>query len=404
MTSTTGNIFPVQISEGVVLDSTRDARYVEIKTAAALRLFRKISVLQPNFVANELGLYSLMSISNDLKARFAGFGSLKHPFSSRKNGCTWNPKGKLILGVSEIYTCPIEYDGEECPDSFYGDCLERIFGGGNDVRDFLSTPEGSAVLQELLHAVYVGLGNGLSEIIHFANHPAIETANTNGSYLVSETEWDDFYDQQTSITCAGFATIMDGLKTEGLTNYSYVIPGASFTGDNFTGDIDALLTTLVSKAKPELKSMINNGINVGGGVKRFPVILMSGSLFRAYKEYLKTQYAGIQGAWNYQLTKEDGTGKLMPGVLHYEGCPVIQWDESENFDTIVGGTRHRLAIVAPGNFGIATDVANLDQFGGLGLRLLQRLDAPYKGKVYMNTTLRIGSGLGDTNLAVYASA
>ena len=63
-----------------------------------------------------------------------------------------------------------------------------------------------------------------------------------------------------------------------------------------------------------------------------------------------------------------------------------------------------LALVAPGTFGVASDVRNIkDAYNpGTGLQVLQRLDMPYMGKIYMSTTLRWGTVLADKDFIVYA--
>ena len=92
----------------------------------------------------------------------------------------------------------------------------------------------------------------------------------------------------------------------------------------------------------------------------------------------------------------------MPDVLNFKGIPVVVWDASTAFDEIVGTSYHRVALVAPGNFGRATDVRNLRQYDGMGLIMVQKLDPPDNGKIYMDTTLRWGAALADKDYTVYA--
>ena len=39
----------------------------------------------------------------------------------------------------------------------------------------------------------------------------------------------------------------------------------------------------------------------------------------------------------------------------------------------------------------------------MGLKLIQRLEAPYQGKIYLDTTLRAGAAIADTDFVVYGS-
>lgn len=399
--SAQGSIFPAYTNQGIVFDQNGSNRSIQVPTQAMLTLFQKVAIKESDPTADALGLYSILNVGRDLKARFGSLSSLKHVFSNRKNGCAWNPKGSVSLGIEEIDTCAIEYNGEQCPDALYDDCFEMLFGGGNDVRDILGTPEGGVLFANLLREVNIGIGNSFSEIINFANHPDIATYNTSGEYAVSEDEWDDYYDQQMSISCGGIVTILDGLATAGASNYNYQIPSADIDANgDYTGDIIDLFKAVIAKADPKLLVMIRSGVMVNGA-RRFPIMKVTRQLYNAYKDYLLTTFSANPQTYRYQLMMNDGEILTMPDALEYEGMAVIPWDESESFDSILGSKKHRIAIFAPGNIGIAVNVPGIRMFEGIGLRMIQRLEAPYQGKIFMDTTLRVGTGLGDTALAVY---
>lgn len=406
MTTTSGNPFPINLTDaGIVLDATRDRRYLEIKKGPALRMFDNLAVILGDPTADALGLYSRLSIGRDMKASFGSFSTPKHLFSSRKNGCGWHPKGGVRLNLSEIDTCPIEYNGEQCPDAFWGNCMEQIFGTGNDVRDFLATPEGQTVVEMFMRQIMIGLGNSYYELSGFANHPMIETANTLGFYLnkVSQEEWVDFYDQMTSITCAGLVTIMDELSAEGQRGFDLDIPDASFNANgDFIGDPIALFERLMGAARGPLRVMVNNGIMTSAG-RQYPIIRVTDAIFRAYELQIMTQFSTLPEAYRYQLLRSDGSILTMPNVLSYKGLPIIRWEESSVFDEIVGSTSHRAGLFAPGVLGQAYDVPELRQYEGMGLRIVQKLEAPDMGKMFMDTTLRVGFGIADPELMVYAS-
>ena len=405
MRQVSGNPFPIQFADmGITLDTTRDTRYLEVQTKSALRMFDNIAIIDGDISADAVGLYSRMTIDRDLTARFGSFNTPKHIFSSRKNGCSWNPKGGVRLNITEFETCPIEYNGEQCPDAFWGDCMEMLFAGGNDKRDFYATPEGTALLAQLLRQVFIGQGNSFFEIVHFANHPLIETANTLGFYLnnVDQKEWVDYYDQMTSIKCSGLVTILDELAAEGTPGYDIDIPDASFNANgDFTGDIIALFEQMLAKTKGALRVMCKNGVMTNAG-RQYPIIKVTDSLFRAYENYIMTQFSQLPQAYRYQLTRNDGELLTVPNALIWKGMPVMSWDESTQFDEIVGSTSHRAAIFAPGVLGIAADVPELKQYEGMGLRLVQKLEAPWQGKIFMDNTLRVGTGIADPALIVYA--
>ncbi|WP_460235973.1 hypothetical protein, partial [Bacillus cereus] len=89
--------------------------------------------------------------------------------------------------------------------------------------------------------------------------------------------------------------------------------------------------------------------------------------------------------------------------LVYDGMPVIQWDAHAEFDALTGVQSHRVAIVAPGVFGVLHDVPSLDLFAGQGLMVEQSTRLQDKGKIFMTTNFRWGAGIANTDFVVMAS-
>ena len=417
MQTINGAIYPQILGNtGITLNADRQGRVIEISTQAALQLFQRIAIMEQDLTLNQLGVFSHVHVKPGQPARFASLSTPSHVLSSRKNGCTWNPKGKMKMRVDTFPTCPVEYDGEQCPDAFYGDCVEGIFRPGNGVRDISGSPEGQALLLALLNRVYLGLGNSFSSLYHFANHPLIEDANTNGTYLADPLVWDDYYDQQTSGTCGGLVTALDALKEEGHANLNVQIADSDVDANgNFTGDIIDLLEALIAASSPELKVWIRNGAQTTGltplqsqilrpvAGKIYPVILLTEPEYRAYEQYLIQTFNGVPQIWEYFLTGANGNNIIMKNVLRYKGMAVVQWDEIGTFDAIVGTQSHRAAIVAPGAFGLAHDVQDLAQFDGMGLIVQQSSEVQYKGKIFMSTTFHWGAGIVDPTMVTMAS-
>lgn len=409
MRSTSGNVWPTTLLDGsnnpmVVLDRTRDTRYFEMRTEAMMRFFDKVSVKYGRVTDDMLGIYGRMNIGRDLKARIASLTTPNHLFSNRKNGCVWTPKGRVRLNTTEVETCPIEINMEQCPDGLWGDCMEMLFGTGNDVRDLRGTPEGEALFQQFLRQVFIGVGNSFFMYAAFSNHPMITTANTLGFYTSAQDQsnpWADFYDQMTSTTCGGYLTILDDLAAEGEPGYDVVISDQYLDTDgNYTGDIIALMESMKEKTKGAFRAMVESEQNPG---QPRPIILLSRSLFKAYKEHIRTTYTGLSEGYRFLLQGKDGEVIRMQNVLEYDGLPVAHWDASTSFDSIVGSTSHRCALIAPGSFGIAANVDLGNQYEGMGMKILQRLEAPYQGKIYLDTTLRVGAAIADKDFVVYGS-
>jgi hypothetical protein len=392
------------IEGGFGLTNTGSARTISVQTESAMQIFDNIAVLETDRFARELGLYGDVVLGRDLKGRFGSFTTPKHLLSNRKNGCTWNPKGGMRMNVEEFPTCPVEFDGEQCPDVFYGTCFERLFGTGNDVRDFSATAEGQEILASMLTKIYQGLGNSFFDLYNYANNPMISTANTEGFYGVSVEEWEDYVDQMLSGECGGIITQLDELAAAGEAYYDMSIPLADVdvAAKKYTGNIIELLEDLKDQASAELQSAMDTGVMMNG-VNRMPIILLTPNLFRAYKAWITAQAGTNELAYRYTLERTDGTTMMTANILMYDGMPVIRWDAPARFDAITGSLTFRAAIAMPGVFGVLHDVSDLMQFEGMGLLIEQSTRLADKGKVFMTTNFRWGAGIANKDFVSHAS-
>ena len=392
------------IEGGFGLTNSGNARTISVQTETAMQIFDNIAVLETDRFARELGLYGHVVLGRDLKGRFGSFTTPKHLLSNRKNGCTWNPKGGMRMNVEEFPTCPVEFDGEQCPDVFYGTCFERLFGPGNDVRDFSATAEGQEVLAAMLTKIYQGLGNSFFDLYNYANNPMISTANTEGFYGVSVEEWEDYVDQMLSGECGGIITQLDELAAAGEAYYDMSIPLADVdvAAKKYTGNIIELLEDLKDQASAELQSAMDTGVMING-VNRMPIILLTPNLFRAYKAWITAQSGTNELAYRYTLERTDGTTMTSANMLMYDGMPVIRWDAPARFDAITGSLTFRAAIAMPGVFGILHDVSDLMQFEGMGLLIEQSTRLADKGKVFMTTNFRWGAGIANKDFVSHVS-
>lgn len=393
----------------VEIDSNGSSNFIRVKTGAWLNIFQRQGVELSSVTKNELGLFSILKVDGYGKAKFQSIKPAYHLFRPRQNGCVWSPNGKIRTGLVDINTSPIEYQGEQCPDAYWGDCMESLFTEGNGVRDLKGSPELQKLLGVTLSTLATGLGNSFHELAAFGLHPLITDADTNGTFAVDEDRWEDFYGQMVGSAdrpneTSGIVTLLDALADAGESGYDIDIPDADIdANDNYRGDIIALFEAIISHAKFELRTAARNGVTIGSA-KRYPIMLCTDAEFRAYEQYLLSNSSGNDYMLNFQLMGTDGTMRMLPGVLNYKGIPIVRWDESAYFDEIVGTKCHRVCLVMPGTFGIATDVMNLPGAWnpGTGLRITQRLEAPYNGKIYMDTTFRWGTALADKDFCVYA--
>jgi len=384
------------------------SRYLSLNTDSSLNFFKKISILKTNIVSNSFGLFSFMNAGRNPKVRFAHLSTPKHLFSKRKSGCVWSPKGRVKMNTDEITLCPIEYMGEQCPDVFYGDCLEKIFGTGNEVRDMLATQEGRTIFGELVNRIYEGLGNSFYDLVWYGQHPLIEESDQNDWYNADDDEWEDYMDQQEA--CGGLMTIIDWFKQDGLENFNVQIyrEDISEDGSLYIGVATDLFDRVLKAQSNEMKLASKRGMTSSGRMLK-SVLLVDPRIFEKYEQEMVASWDQIpemfQYYYNGKFCQAVGCDGAIPveGVLRYKGHLVVCMDEWMDFNEITGTNTFRALAVCPGNFGIAYDVAQLQQFSGFGMRIVQHLDSPWRGKVFMDTTFKVGTGIIDEKYIVNAS-
>lgn len=384
-------------------DARERDRVVEIATEDSLLFFNNHVIENPSLLENLFGLYSFINIGRNLKARFSKMKKPKHVLTRRKNGCVWNPKGRVITEIDSFDTAPIEYNGEHCPDAWYESCLERILGTGNQKRDVRATPEGEALLQQLISRVYSGLHDSIYNLITFGNHPLVSQSDTNNWYVgnTGMDEWTDFMDQQSISGIGGHMTVLDSLATvTGLPQMNVSLPSSEVQGKKFIGDVIGLFNRMVEEATHDFTVMIDSV-----RPEETPIMLVTPGIFNAYRDYLIATYNGILNGYQLLVQGEDNIHRPIKGVLMWDGIPVIKSNALSSFDTTVGVTSHRCILTAPGNFGVAFDTDEVvnGQGTGVGMRLTQRVLPPYQGKVYMDTTFRMGSSIIDPDFATMAN-
>jgi hypothetical protein len=398
-------IFSTAATDG----GTVTGRYMSLNTEAALNFFRNISIVKTNILMNSFGLFTFQQAGRDGQVRFANFNAPKHLLTKRRNGCSWISKGKINMGTKSFDLCPIEYNGEECPDTFYGTCLEKLLGPGNQKRDLLSTPESQALFQEIVSLVYQGLGNSFYDLAYYGQHPLITEADTNDWYTVDDEEWADFTDQQEA--CGGIMTLVDAWKTSGHEQYNVPIYDAEVSADRtaFIGTATDLFDRVLNQQNTAMKLLSRReNVSLNGRMNR-PVILCDSKIFSKYEDELAIQFTHIDAQFEYFLNAKYceavGCDNSMPmqGVLRYKGHLVVRMDEWEEFDEMLGISTFRCMVVTPGVFALGYDVPSIDQFGGLGLNVTQKLDAPYKGKVFMDTTFKMRATVINEDYIVNAS-
>jgi len=252
----------------------------------------------------------------------------------------------------------------------------------------------------MMRQIYLGLGNSYFMLAHFGKHELIEESDDNGWWQTKSTveDWINFKGNQE--VCMGIYSYVDMLKRENHPNYNVEIKKSDVSGDEYIGDARALIDLVISSAPHEF-GLINR-TNIAQG--KYPVIKVTYGIFNRLNQQNTIQcFCENPIAFKAYMTGVAEEFNITPTSLMYKGYVIVLDDAQATFDDKVGVITHRVLLGANGVFGIAYDTAQLAQFNGLGLRMVQHLDAPFQGKIYLSTAGKIGTTILDKSLVVNAS-
>lgn len=372
-------------------------RVFEMPVETTTQFFRKLTLKKLDLAMNELGLYSFLPVGRDGKAKMANLSVPKNLFQPRTNCMTWSPKGKMYFGYDEVDVTPIEAMMEHCPDALYGQCWERILGTGNQIRDILATAEGRRLFALMLENIFLGMGNSIYDIVDYGQHPLIYQSATNDWWNKQNQdleEWNEFINQQTAIGIKGHTTLMDEYASKGAEHFNIQIYDneVSEDGQKFIGTAEDLFKRVVEGARPNFKRIIR---------RRRPdlntIIKVTPSIYDKYEEELIAKWVNIPEVFQYSINRGNGNIEPLDGVLKWKGNWIVSDDSTEEMDSQLGVKTHRITATVEKNFVVAHDVQNVDQYNGVGLRINQLLPAPWKGKTFMDTNLKLGTAIADTD-------
>ena len=387
------------------------SRYLTINTEGNLNFYKRFTLLKGNLTDNSLGLFSYQKANKRKKVKFASLYPPKHIFRPRKGGCAFVSKGKIKMGVEDFSICAIETEMKHCPDETLGTCLRSIYGSHNRVRDVFATPEGAALWGELTNLVYIGQANSLWDIIWFGRHPLIDAADENDWYkgnIDDEDEWEDLVENLDS--CGGIITAADTFKAMGYENMNVQIRDADISADRqrYIGWTPDLFDRLLDAQSTDMKRIAKHNLMMGGFSMK-SIILVDPSIFHKYEQDMMTKFDTLPQTMHYFMNREFCKaigclgGQMVPGVLSYNGHWVVCKDVFADLDKYTGTKTFRAMAVTPGLFGIGYDADSLDGETGMGMRITQQLDAPFKGQVYMDNTFEIGTGIINPEFMTMAS-
>lgn len=375
---------------------------IQLDLKQSLSIFEGYSIRYSELAANEMGLYTLQSVGNVDKVRWASLTNMSHVLTRRKNGCVATPKGQISINADESTMCPIEYYGKICSDVFWDNCFEQIFGNGMDIYNLLSTPAGRSLWDMIMRKVYLAIGSSLHELAWFGNHPVIDVANDNSWFNKNSQEslkaWMDYVDQQAA--CTGWATLCSELKALGLPNFNVLMNVGTEvdSSGNWTGNPVTFFKKVVAAAPTVMATELDR---ITTGDK--PNIVVSKDIFESYKTYLETTFGNIPQSYYLVTTGMDGVQMTSRNVLMWNGYKIIYNNEFSQFDAMTGTKSHRAILSFPGVFGLAYDIPALTgQYKGLGMVVYQDPKPSAKGLIELMTAFKISPAILDTNLIVYS--
>ena len=371
---------------------------LDLNLETTTQYFQEIAIKKPDIVLNELGLYSFIPVGRWGKAKMNSLTVPKHLLQSRKNCLTWNPKGRMYMKPDEITVEPVEYMGEQCSDAFMGECLESVLGVGNQVRDIFATQEGAQLWELAIGNIFQGLGDSFYELVTFGMDSLITSSDSGNWWTGGSTsteDWDNFIDQQMGIGVKGHIPLIEQAKSDGLPHFNVTIAANDVSDDQYVGttnEVTKLFDNVLAAAPSKLRILRKRRGNPG------VVMLVSLGIFDAYKDYIVANFNTIPDVYQFFLN-----GEAVPGILRYDGTPVVCMDEWKEYDDMIGVNTHRVVLTAVRNMVVAHDVPAINQFGGIGMRIEQSQELKNKGIVHMYTNFRVGAGIADTDFMVNAS-
>ncbi len=392
-----------------------------IEPKEAVNFLQRLSITYGALTANSMGLISYGTIGTNRKVKFAQLtNATPHMIRPRGNkGCIWEPVGNIGMRVDEFPLMPIKYQGQMCPDNFWGTCLESLMGVGNQIEDILGSETGRKLVAELIASIYESLGDSIWNLAWFAEHPLITAADTANSFTVDLDEWTNFKAQQIGVGLGGWMTLVDANKASNKPHYNIQIKNSDVTtGGEFTGNVSrggGLFERLVNGASKKLRLFNSRTVTgrVGGAAIGRTAILVTRAIFEQYERELALDFPTIPAQYYYFLTQNfinqngltDYLDRTNPanGVLVWKGHLIMMQESWDFFYEMLGYDAHIAMMAAPGVFGLAYDVPSLAQYEGLGMVIEQKKEAPDLGKIYMHTNLEMGMGIVNDELIAYAS-
>jgi len=382
--------------ELVKFDGGDMTRMMTVPQGAQTYLFREKSLKQPSFLANALGLYTLLQTRGN-KAKWLEIGSTGFSTKKPSGGCSWDPSAcGLTFTPGQINLCDAEIQNEICPSELWKSCWGDILGVGNSRKDIYANQDTQQLIEMLIDMIYLNYGNDYYMINTFGLNQLVEDANENKWYRnagINEKTWKCLYDMLQ--ICGGHMTIIDELKDSGKSNFQCEFPADFFDDDGqcVTGSVIEMLTKVKKKLPKKAKIYANKQ------ARGRMVFGVTPDIFQGLVDEYTATYTNIaEGMYLLMYGEQnDLLGGSSYGALRFCGDWVICMPEWSGLDEYTNTTTHKIIYTLPGNFGLGYDVlpAENSTSGDAGLEILQRLGAPFNGKLFIQGNYKTGAGIMD---------
>ena len=388
---------------GAISRDGENGGILKITTEQSKIFFKELVITKDRVLDNALGYFTFVEVGRRGRLDIHTIKKVSRGLFQAAIDCDWNPKGKVYFGMDAITTCPLELMMSECFDGLT-ECLKVIKGDGNDHYNFLATPEGEDLWDEILDLIYQGKQDDFSDIVWFSNHPSLAESQASGAWETGGStteEWADYYQQQTEIGCDGLMTKIDVMKEAGLSQMNVPLGDYNAETKTYTGSAIALFESCFKAMKPTMKVAKKKAGQGGGGL----VFKVHPAIFNAYRSELMEKSAHIEESFRLCIDVTTGYFADSMNALRYQGVPIICMDEWEAFDDLVGIQNPRCLLTVAGNALLGFDNEPILRQGvPAGVIIQQSPLIRDKGRTDILQRLEVGMGWATPDWIVNASA
>jgi len=363
-----------------------------LNPAEAITLLLEPMLQYDNILQNNMRIYY---VATGVKDKFKMLHMSKPTNSMKpKTSCNnWAPTVRYKLRPEEVQVCDFEIEGEMCGDEFDGGCLRNLQATGR-LQNVMSA---STELSEIQAAMVLLLREGLVDDFYKVAWFGDQDFDEEGGDWVVDLAGLSISEREKIIAmlqhCSGWWSEIKARVADTSIPYVDTYDGTTYAAD--PTKVADFLKAMYNAAAPELQYWNRNRPK-----SEWPVFLVDSDIFNAYLDYLRAQGTDM----SYRLIID---GAEVPGVYTYNGYPIMEVPEWRMFDSEVGAIENghtknlRAIFTAKENLVIAADVATLNgQTDGIVVQ--QSNDVRDKGKTFMYTALREGTGIAHNRLMVAA--